>query len=180
MNKRHISKFLSLILRHKPEALGISLDHEGWASTQEIIEKMNQRGMKINLKTIQEVVAEDNKQRYRLTENNHQIRANQGHSIQVDLGLEAIQPPPQLFHGTATRFKDSILEKGIIKGNRQQVHLSADENTAWNVGKRHGKPIILVLNAIRMHEQGSTFYLSKNGVWLVEYVAPEYILEVLE
>lgn len=175
MKKKNLSKFLSLILRHKPEELGIKLDREGWASVEEILEKMQARGMQVNLSMIQEVVRENNKQRFKLSQDCTQIRANQGHSIKVDLGFTPIKPPEQLFHGTALRNKESILEKGILKGSRQFVHLSAEKETALNVGKRHGKPILLKINTDQMAKDGIPFYRSENGVWLTEHVLPKYI-----
>ena len=134
MDKKRISKFLSLILRHKPEALGISLNEEGWASTEEIIEKMNKKGMKVDLNLIQEVVKENNKQRFKMSDDALHIRANQGHSININLGLTPIGPPSNLFHGTAAKNEASILFKGILKGTRQHVHLSEDKETAIKVG----------------------------------------------
>ena len=174
MNTKHISKFLSLVLRHKPAALNIELDPQGWAQLDEVIEKMQRKGMRVDEKIIQEVVASNDKQRFRLDLSKRRIRANQGHSIDIDLALSPIEPPSILYHGTATRFLDSIREKGLIKGNRQHVHLSFDKTTAHKVGSRHGKPIILEIEAKRMFDAGFTFYRSENGVWLTDRVPVEY------
>ncbi len=175
MNTRRISKFLSLILRHKPETIGITLDPEGWATTQEIIDGMNAKGMSVTLEMLQEVVATNDKQRFKLSDDASRIRANQGHSIPVDLGMEAIEPPAVLFHGTATKNQAAILREGIQKRKREYVHLSADVETATKVGQRHGKPVILTIDTAKMHETGVLFYRSENGVWLTDFVAAEYI-----
>ena len=175
MNKKSISKFLSLILRHKPEELGIVLNEEGWASTQELVSKMTAKGMNVNLEIIQEVVSESDKQRFKLSDDKKHIRANQGHSINVNLGLKSINPTDILFHGTALKNRESILEHGIKKRNRQHVHLSNDKFTALKVGQRHGKPLIFLINSSQMVEDGLAFYKSENGVWLTDYVAPKYL-----
>ncbi len=175
MKDIQLSKFLSLILRHKPEALDITLDPNGWADVQEILEKMNNRGLKVDLDRIEHVVANNNKKRFILTEDRQRIRANQGHSVAIDMEFESIQPPDLLFHGTATRFLDSILEKGLLKGNRQHVHLSADKDTAVMVGKRHGKPVVLTVDTQQMWAEGHEFYLSENKVWLTDHVPIQYI-----
>ena len=175
MNTRRISKFLSLILRHKPETIGITLDREGWATTQEIIDGMNAKGMPVTLEMLQEVVATNDKQRFKLSDDASRIRANQGHSIPVDLGMEAIAPPPVLYHGTATKNQAAILREGIQKRKREYVHLSADIETATKVGQRHGTPVILEIDTTKMYEEGILFYRSENGVWLTDFVAAEYI-----
>lgn len=177
MKKEHIriSKFLSLVLRHKPQKIGIQLDNEGWADIEELIEKSRREGIKLDRDTLSEVVATNDKKRYSFNEDETKIRANQGHSIEVDLGLEPVTPPPVLYHGTAVRFWDSIQKKGLIKGGRQFVHLSEDMETAVKVGIRHGKPLILIIDSKKMSEQGITFFLSKNGVWLTEFVHIQYI-----
>ena len=175
MNTKRISKFLSLILRHKPEALPIELDGQGWADLDEIIEKMQQKGMEVDESIIQSVVANNDKQRFRLDLPNRRIRANQGHSIDIDLALDPSVPPVVLFHGTATRFIDSIMEKGLIRGSRQHVHLSLDIGTATKVGSRHGKPTILQVDAQAMHQQGHKFFVSENGVWLTEHVPVKFL-----
>lgn len=176
MNPKQISKLLSLVLRHQPEVLGIQLDPHGWAKLDEIILQMQKKGMNVDQAMIEEVVASNDKQRFRLDLDQRRIRANQGHSIDIDLALEAVAPPPVLYHGTATRFIESIQEKGLIKGNRQHVHLSPDQTTAHMVGRRHGKPVILTIKAGEMQEAGFRFYLSVNGVWLTDHIPVAYIL----
>lgn len=175
MKTRHLSKFLSLVLRHKPEEIGLQLDRQGWASTQELLEKLQQRGMQVDIDKLREVVQTNDKQRFKLSEDESQIRANQGHSIAIDLALQPQKPPVVLYHGTALRNKASILEKGLIKGSRQHVHLSNNKETAIKVGQRHGKPIVLVVDTQRMETNGFEFFLSDNGVWLTDHVPPEYI-----
>lgn len=175
MNTKHISKFLSLVLRHKPEALPIELDEQGWANLDELIQRMRKKGMNVDETKIQSVVANNDKQRFRLDLANRRIRANQGHSIDIDLALDPSVPPAVLFHGTATRFIDSILEKGLIRGSRQHVHLSLNLETAHKVGSRHGKPTILKIDARAMHQKGFVFYVSENNVWLTDHVPVQYL-----
>jgi len=170
------SKFLSLVLRHKPEVIGISLDKEGWIETDKLLTALNENGKSISLQELEEIVANNDKKRFILE--NGRIRANQGHSINVDLALQASTPPKYLYHGTATRFLDSIMASGLEKRNRQHVHLSSDRATATKVGSRHGKPVILKVQAKRMSEMGQKFFLSKNHVWLTSDV-PTKFLEVL-
>lgn len=170
-----ISKFLSYVLRHQPESIGLSLNDEGWVSVIELLEKANQHGKAFNHADLMRVVAENDKQRFRLSDDGLMIRASQGHSVQVNLALTPMQPPEVLYHGTATRFLDSILKEGLKAKSRQQVHLSADKDTALKVGQRHGKPLVLEIAALNMAEQGVLFYLSDNGVWLTDYVSAEFL-----
>jgi len=170
------SKFLSLVLRHRPEAIGLALDGGGWASVAELIEKAGIHGRRLDLDLIADVVAHNDKKRFSLSPNGERIRANQGHSFPVDLGLEPVEPPAVLFHGTARRFLDSILASGLEPRGRQHVHLSADRETATKVGQRHGKPVVLEVDAAAMAELGHTFYLSANGVWLTESVPARFLL----
>ena len=170
-----ISKFLSLVLRHKPEEIGLSLDTNGWASIDDLIRLSNQKGTTLTKDMIEEVVAANDKKRFVISPNGAKIRANQGHSVSVDLGLIPREPPATLFHGTATRFVESIRQQGLLHGARQHVHLSSDEAVAMNVGQRHGKPVILMIDARTMFEQGHLFYLSENGVWLAEHVPVSFI-----
>lgn len=164
------SKFLSLILRHKPEEVGLSLDSEGWADVAELIEKSD-----ISLQDLKKIVAEDNKQRYLFNVDETKIRANQGHSVTVDLGLTPQVPPDTLCHGTSDRFLDSIMEHGLTKQSRQHVHLSKDETVARTVGKRHGgKLMILTIDTKQMYEDGFSFFLSENGVWLTDNIPIKY------
>lgn len=173
-----VSKFLSLVLRHKPETIGMQLDTEGWLDIAELIENANQHGKRMSLELIHEVVAQNDKKRFALSEDGLKIRASQGHSIGgVELNLVAIEPPEQLYHGTVPAFLESIRRQGLSKRSRNHVHLSADVETAKKVGSRRGKPILLTIASGTMHRQGHTFYLSANGVWLCDAVPPEFITE---
>lgn len=172
-----LSVFLSLVLRHKPDAAGISVDEHGWADVDELLEGMNHTGRVIDFSTLKEIVRTDEKGRYSFNEDKTLIRANQGHSIPVDVELEEQIPPDVLFHGTAVRFLNSIEQQGIKSMSRLYVHLSKDIETAVKVGKRHGKPVVLYIDAKKMREDGEKFYLSANKVWLTEYVAPKYFKE---
>lgn len=171
-----LGKFLSLILRHKPETIGITLDKNGWADVKELIEKIKLSGRYIDMEILEKIVRENNKKRYSFSENKEKIRASQGHSIEVELNLKEMTPPTILYHGTATRFLESIREKGIIKGNRQYVHLSKDIETARNVGKRHGEVVILPIDIEGLKKIGHKFYLSENKVWLSDDIPSKYIL----
>ncbi len=170
-----LSVFISLVLRHKPDAAGIQLDEHGWANVDELIEGISSTGRTIDMNILEEIVRTDNKQRYSFNEDRTLIRANQGHSIPVDVELEEKQPPQYLYHGTADRFLDSIIVEGLKSMSRLYVHLSKDEETAVKVGKRHGKPVVLRIKAEEMWKKGIKFYLSQNGVWLTKYVDKKYI-----
>ena len=172
---KHISKFLSLVLRHQPEEIGLTLDHEGWANVAELIEKMNKKGGKLDFALLQIIVDTNDKKRYSFNEDKTRIRANQGHSVDVDLNLVAQEPPAMLYHGTTSKYIDVIRKHGIQKMNRHHVHLTTTKATALNVGSRHGKPVLLEINALKMHEQSYEFYLSANGVWLTDEVPPAFI-----
>jgi putative RNA 2'-phosphotransferase len=176
----HISKFLSLILRHNPGKIGLTLDANGWADVDELLQKANRTGFRFDRQMLEKVVAENDKKRFAFSPDGTKIRASQGHSIQVDLQLEPATPPAVLYHGTAERFKDSILEKGLLPGNRQHVHFSKDVETAIKVGSRHGKPIVLIVDTRMMKKDGLVFYLSDNGVWLTEKVPVKYLSLVAE
>lgn len=170
-----LSKFLSLILRHKPQVIGLRLDANGWADVDELIELVNQHGIAISSEMLAMVVRQNDKNRFTFNADRTKIRANQGHSLDVDLELVAEPPPTILFHGTATRFLSSIRDKGLIPGSRQHVHLSAEEVNAIRVGQRHGHPVVLTIRAQAMCEAGYQFFCSQNGVWLTERVPPQYI-----
>lgn len=171
-----ISKFLSLILRHKPEIVGIKLDEAGWADIAELAENGSRAaGIKLTPDRIRKVAATSDKQRFAISDDGLRIRANQGHSIAVELGLDNAEPPELLFHGTAIHKLVAIRQQGIIKGNRQHVHLSPDKETAEAVGKRHGKAVVLTIQARRMHQDGFKFFLSESGVWLTDHIPEEYI-----
>lgn len=169
------SKFLSLVLRHQPELIGLNLTSAGWANIEELISKSQLYGVRFNQELIYEIVETSDKQRFALNDDKTLIRANQGHSIAIDLNLPASEPPEHLFHGTATRFLSAIAAQGLIPGSRQQVHLSVDVPTARQVGSRHGQPVVLKINALEMSQDGHKFFLSANGVWLTFSVPPKYI-----
>lgn len=173
MNLTKVSKYISLILRHKPDAADISLDEHGWANVKELIDGVN-KTHKIDMKMLEEIVETDEKQRYSFNEDKTMIRANQGHSIDVDVELEEAVPPEMLWHGTGIKYVKSIDVEGLISKSRLYVHLSSDPNTAIEVGKRHGTPAIYCIDALRMHNDGYKFYKSKNGVWLTKHVPAEY------
>lgn len=170
-----LSKFLSLILRHKPQVIGLQLDTHGWAEVEDLIDRVNQHGIPVSRELLETIVETNDKQRFALSADGSKIRANQGHSLAVVLDLPTQPPPPKLFHGTATRFLASIRSQGLVSGNRQHVHLSADELTAVQVGQRHGSPIVLTIAAEAMFLAGFPFFLSSNGVWLTATVPPRYI-----
>lgn len=170
------SKFISLVLRHKPEEIGLILDENGWADVTELIQKTNAKGIKLDDETLQQIVDTNDKKRFSFSQDKTKIRANQGHSIEVDVELKQIQPPDVLYHGTAERFLDDIMQKGLNKMSRLHVHLTANQATAINVGQRYGKPVLLTIQAAAMHTDGHKFYLSENQVWLVEHVPVKYLL----
>lgn len=172
---KNISKFLSLVLRHQPETIGITLDPNGWTDVQELLTKMNTRNYRITLEQLQEVVDTNDKKRFAFNEDGSQIRASQGHSVEVSLGLPPATPPEYLYHGTVSKFLMSIRKDGLQKMSRQHLHLSRDKETAVNVGSRRGAPVILTIHTGQMHRDGFVFYLSDNGVWLTDSVPATYI-----
>lgn len=176
-NDENLGRFISLILRHHPETIGITLDKNGWAKVSELIYGMNKACKNIDMITLERIVKENNKKRYIFNEDKTKIRANQGHSINVDVELKEANPPNILYHGTASRFLDGIKTKGILKGGRQYVHLSKDIETAISVGKRHGNPIVLKIDVLKMQKDGYIFYISENGVWLSSEIPYKYIIE---
>ena len=178
MDFTRTSKFISLVLRHDPSAAGITLDSAGWADIDALLDGLAKHGHKISRDDLTTIVRDDAKQRYAFSEDGARIRANQGHSIDVELGLEELAPPAVLYHGTATRFRDAILREGLKSMARHHVHLSADEATAVAVGKRHGKPLVFRIAAADMAAAGVKFYRSANGVWLVDSVPPQYLAEM--
>ncbi|MFK4486570.1 RNA 2'-phosphotransferase [Bradyrhizobium sp. USDA 336] len=175
INDTQLSKFLSLILRHQPETIGLVLDSHGWASIDDLIAKGNAAGTKFGRDDLLRVVAESDKKRFSLSPETDRIRAAQGHSFSVELGLAPQEPPSILYHGTATRFVEAILSEGLKPQARQQVHLSSDEATAQRVGQRHGKPHIFKVDAGSMHAKGFNFFRAENGVWLTDHVPPEFL-----
>lgn len=170
-----VSKFLSLVLRHDPARIGLRLDDAGWADVDALLSAAAKAGTVIDRATLDRVVAENDKQRFAFSADGTRIRASQGHSLGVDLGLPPQTPPEVLYHGTATRFVDSIRAGGLHSARRTHVHLSSDEATARAVGRRHGSPVILTIAAGRMHRDGHAFYRSNNGVWLTDSVPVTYI-----
>ena len=167
------SKFLSLILRHKPQIVGIELDEHGWADVEELIHRVNG----LNREILEKIVEQDEKQRYSFSADKKLIRANQGHSISVDVELEELKPPEILYHGTAERFSASILAQGLLKMSRMYVHLSDNIETAEKVGRRHGKPKIFIVESGKMFADGCKFFKSVNGVWLTEKIPAKYLKE---
>ena len=172
MNK---SKFLSLVLRHKPDTIGIVLDRNGWVSVEELLAKSADYGLRLSRTELEEIVETNDKKRFAFSEDKTRIRANQGHSVEVELELEAAEPPERLFHGTVERFLGSIRTEGLKKMNRHHVHLSKDKETAEKVGDRRGEAIILTISSGDMFKDGYTFYLSENRVWLTDTVPVKYI-----
>lgn len=177
-NKRlnETSKFLSYILRHEPHTIGLQLDTEGWADIDSLISGAAKEGRILDQATIQTVVNSNDKQRFTLSDDGLRIRAVQGHSA-TDVNLQHIEkePPEFLFHGTATRFLESILQQGLIAGSRHHVHLSQDTLTAITVGQRYGKPVVLKIESLRMYQQGFKFFQAENSVWLTEAVPVNFI-----
>lgn len=170
-----LSVFISLILRHKPEVIGLTLDSQGYLNVNELIEGINNSGRHIDNKVLDDIVNSDNKQRYSYNEDKSKIRANQGHSISVDLGLLECRPPTHLYHGTSKKYIDSIMNMGIQKQNRLHVHLSENIETALAVGGRRGKPVIITVNSGLMYKDGYKFFRSENNVWLTDKVNNEYL-----
>lgn len=170
-----VSKFLSLVLRHQPERIGLTLDPEGWADIDALIQRAAANGMALTREIILRVVETSDKQRFALDDAGRRIRANQGHSVDIDLGLEPSEPPSILFHGTAAATVAAIRSGGLKPGNRQHVHLSPDAATATKVGQRHGKPVVLRVHSGRMWAAGREFFRAANGVWLTDAVPPQFI-----
>lgn len=168
------SKFIALVLRHKPEEIGISLDEHGWANVDELIAGIA-KTQPLDMAMLEEIVSSDDKQRYSFNEDKTLIRANQGHSIPVDVELEKKIPPEILYHGTGEKYVESIERQGLIPKSRLYVHLSADYETAVKVGSRHGKPVVYTVAAEKMQNDGYVFYQSVNGVWLTKNVPAEYL-----
>lgn len=174
MSDRDNGKFIALILRHKPEVIGIRLDSHGWADTQELIRGIA-RTRHFDVAALERIVRNDDKGRYEFNEDKSKIRARQGHSVNVDAELEEKIPPAMLYHGTGEKSVSSILREGLKRGNRLYVHLSKDKDTAIKVGSRHGKPAVFTVDTGRMSRDGYRFYLSRNGVWLTEAVPVKYL-----
>ena len=173
-----LGRFISLVLRHDPESAGVTLDEHGWADVDGLIKGVCATGRKLDMETLERIVRENNKQRYSFNEDKTRIRANQGHSVDVDVQMQEAVPPDVLYHGTADRLLDDIREKGILKMSRRFVHLSKDMDTAEKVGARHGKPVVLVIDTAKMSADGYIFRISENGVWQSEDIPWRYVTEI--
>jgi putative RNA 2'-phosphotransferase len=173
-----ISKYLSKHLRHQPERLGLELASGGWVAVDMLLAACARHGFPISRAELEEVVADNDKQRFAFDSSGTLIRAQQGHSVEIDLQLEPAAPPPVLYHGTVERNLAAILEHGLLKMQRHHVHLSADVATATKVGGRRGRPVVLAVDAAAMEQAGFTFYRSGNGVWLAEHVPPQYLRRI--
>jgi putative RNA 2'-phosphotransferase len=173
--KKEISKFLSLVLRHKPEAGGVILDENGWVDVDDLIRGCQENGRTFTSKELEEVVETNDKKRFSFSDDKTRIRANQGHSVEIELELEEQTPPKILYHGTAERNLGLIFENGLQKMKRHHVHLSADVETARSVGTRYGKPVIFKIDTEKMRAEGFRFFVSANEVWLVEEVPPDFL-----
>lgn len=171
----HISKFLSLVLRHQPETIGIQLDQSGWTDIAELIEKANNYGVKFDREILNHIVATNSKKRFAFNDTLDKIRASQGHSVEIELGYINQKPPEILFHGTGEKSVQSILNTGLERRNRQHVHLSSDFDTAIKVGQRHGKPFVFKVLAEQMYNDNFQFFISDNSVWLTEHVPIKYL-----
>jgi putative RNA 2'-phosphotransferase len=168
-----VSKYLSKHLRHQPERIGLTLDEAGWVEIDVLIAAATAHGFRFTRDELDHVVAANDKQRFAI--DGTRIRASQGHSIDVDLGLPPATPPPYLYHGTVGRYLDAIRAEGLRPMNRHDVHLSADRETATRVGARRGRPVVLSVDAQAMHRDGHVFHVSANGVWLTQAVPPRYL-----
>lgn len=174
MSLTDTSRYMSLILRHKPDVIGISLDEHGWANVEELISGIA-KTHPMDMAILEEIVRTDNKQRYSFNDDKTLIRANQGHSIPVDVELEQLEPPEILYHGTSEKFCASIEREGLLHKSRLYVHLSADTETAVKVGRRHGKPVVYIIKSGMMYADGFCFFKSVNGVWLTDHVPTKYM-----
>lgn len=175
MNDHSLSKFLSLVLRHEPERLGLKLDSAGWVSVDELLAAISRQKTPITRERLEQIVATSEKKRFAFDETGTKIRASQGHSVDVELGYEPQVPPEILYHGTVEKFLPSIRTQGLIKGERHHVHLSADQTTAIKVGERRGKPVLLTVRSGEMQRAGHVFFRSANGVWLTEHVPAVFL-----
>ena len=174
-HKKNISKFLSFILRHSPETIDLDLDENGWADVEELISKAARHQTPFTKEELEEIVTDNDKQRFAFNDDHTKIRASQGHSVNIQLDLASQQPPELLYHGTVQKFLSNIQQEGLQKMSRQHVHLSEDKATAEKVGSRRGVPVILNIRSGQMHQDGIAFYLSENGVWLTDHVPVKYI-----
>ncbi len=169
------SRYLSYVLRHAPEEIGLSLDAQGWAPIDELIRQLRRHGRRLDREKLVEIVATNDKKRFTISRDGRRVRAAQGHSIEIDLGLPVSEPPEYLYHGTSRDNLDSIFTDGLHAGRRRKVHLSTDPETAVSVGTRQGKPVVLRIECGRMHHSGFAFWQADNGVWLTDQVPSKYI-----
>ncbi|MBR9760988.1 RNA 2'-phosphotransferase [bacterium] len=174
-SQSRLSRTLSLILRHDPGVIGLILDDHGWARIDELLDCLNRKGKRVDRDLLEKIVAESDKQRFRISKDGKRVRANQGHSILIELNFEEKDPPQWLYHGTASRFMNAIEREGLQKQSRHHVQLSGDKDTARKAGARHGKPVVLEVAAQLMVSHGHQFFQSENGVWLVDEVPPDYL-----
>lgn len=172
--ENNLSKYVSYILRHNPDEIGIVLDAQGWTSVSDFINKSQSKQI-FNLEDLNQVVKNNNKKRFEFSEDGQKIRAQQGHSVEVDLKLPNVEPPKELYHGTATRFLESIRKEGLKPMSRHDVHLSFNKVTAEKVGERHGKVIVLIIDTEKMHKDGFQFQCTSNNVWLTKLIPTQYI-----
>ena len=172
---KRISKFLSLVLRHQPQTIGITLDESGWVEIDKLLHGMARSGKRVSREQLEQVVSNNDKQRFTISDDGGRIRAKQGHSVEVDLGYEAATPPELLCHGTPAQFIELIRESGLKKMKRHHVHMHADQNLATEVGGRRGKPVLLIIRSLEMHNAGHEFFVTENDVWLADHVPPEFI-----
>ncbi|MAT72698.1 MAG: RNA 2'-phosphotransferase [Planctomycetaceae bacterium] len=177
---RKISKRLSYVLRHRPDSVGLVLGEGGWVRVDDLLAALAGNGKAVSQPVLVRVVVENDKQRFEFSEDGLRIRARQGHSAKVDLGYQPATPPDVLYHGTATRHLDSILQQGLVKGRRHHVHMSTNKETMLQVGMRHGKPVLLSVDAKRMLANGHQFFVTGNHVWLTDHVPPEYLSTIPE
>jgi putative RNA 2'-phosphotransferase len=174
---KKISKNLSYVLRHRPDTVGLELGENGWVDVEVLLAAFAQHGKAISRDLLQTVVRDSDKQRYEFSDDGARIRARQGHSVEVDLGYEPATPPDVLYHGTAARNLESIFEQGLLKGSRHHVHMSTNKETMLQVAQRHGKPVLLAIDAAQMFADSHEFFVTGNQVWLTEHVPPKYIRE---
>jgi putative RNA 2'-phosphotransferase len=173
--QKQISKSLSYVLRHRPDSVGLELETGGWVEVNRLLAAMQSHKQSITREVLETVVATSDKQRFEFSNDGQHIRARQGHSVEVDLGYQPATPPTVLYHGTATHHLESILEQGLLKGKRHHLHMSTNKETMIRVGMRHGKPVLLTIDAVKMHADGFQFFLTGNDVWLTEHVPPKYL-----
>jgi putative RNA 2'-phosphotransferase len=178
--QKQISKSLSHVLRHRPDSVGLELGEHGWVSVEKLLRALETHNQTISLESLQQVVAQSDKQRFELSEDGQCIRARQGHSAEIDVGYAPATPPAVLYHGTAMHNLDSIFEQGLLKGQRHHVHMSTDQEAMLRVGMRHGKPVLFRIDAAGMHDARHQFFLTGNNVWLTEHVPPEYLRRLQE